>query len=504
MKSVSTRPEPQRLEKPTAPARSAAPPKPADKAPSSRPSLPAPDGFARAQASPYSTQRPALVVSHSQAAGKTTTPASAGQVKSKTDVGYVGEWHPIGSASNKPSVTSLKQTARPSQIPDKTAAPSNAGHVKTTRDIGVEEGPEVGSVSDKPSFSSLGQKSEALQALREDPRVFARIGNPLASDPDILFEAARLSAFPEGVLGNLPEAVKQDRNWMMRMVRHNVWALNVVPEAMLKDPKFLTEAAMAFPPILDDAKFSGRREALLQGSPELRERYTTVKKALQELRIDEPMRLRNSELLDEVLRNRQGPRAAGDARPTAVLVYAKQDTDHNGSLKSHNMDELTKHYRVMFYEARTEQDFIDAVKDGGRAGKAELVAVDGHGSRTALNLGEVGWDASSKVREENQIDLGDEAQFRAAGLEKSVAPDATILLEACSNGSDKDKAENPANMFARLFPGREVFAPTQPVEVIKIRLDEQGRVVGPSWTGQDESTYRTHVDPGVPSGVQQG
>src|SRR5262249_3096393 len=150
----------------------------------------------------------------------------------------------------------------------------------------------------------------------------------------------------------------------------------------------------------DDAKFSARREALLAGSPELRERYTQVKKALAELHIDEPMRLRNSELLDEVLRNRQGPRAAGDTRPTAVMIYAKQDTDHNGSLKSHNMDELTKHYHVMFYEARTEQDFIDAVKDGGKAGAAALVAIDGHGSRTSLNLGEVGWGGDSKRHEE--------------------------------------------------------------------------------------------------------
>ena len=366
--------------------------------------------------------------------------------------------------------------------------------VMTKRDIG---GWDEEMDTPRIHYSRMSQKQEALAALRQDPRIHRDFGFPLVDDPDILFEAARLSGNPERVLAYMPPELRKDREWLLKMAKTNIWTLNCVPDEILKDPKFMTEVAMAFPPLLDDPKFKPRKQELLDASPALKERYETVKKACAELHIDDPMRLRSAALLDEVVHNRQSARAANDSRPTAVVVYAKQDTDHNDSLKGHNIDELTKHYRVMFYEARTEQDFINAVCDGGKDGKAALVAVDGHGTRSEMNLGDAVYRGDQAKHEENRLDIGDEAQFRAAGLEKFVEPNATILLEACSNGADKASGDNPANMFARIFPGRDVYAPDRPVEIIRIDLDEKGQVRGPSWTGQDDATYKAHVDPGA-------
>jgi hypothetical protein len=259
--------------------------------------------------------------------------------------------------------------------------------------------------------------------------------------------------------------------------------------------------AMAFPPILDDARFSARRVALLAASPELQARYSSVQKALQEFHIDDPMRLRNPALLDEVLRNRQEARAAGDTRPTAVLVYAKHDTDAYGALDIHNIDELTKYYRVMYYEAGTEQDFMDAMVDGGRQGAAALLAIDGHGAKSALNLGGT---HDLKQHEDLMIDLSDEDQFRAAGLEKSLRSDARIYLDACSQGEGGTDPANDANMFARLFPGREVFASPTSIVGSLFPLDKQGRVDAPSWETTGSETYRARVEPPVPAGVAQG
>jgi hypothetical protein len=355
------------------------------------------------------------------------------------------------------------------------------------------------------SAAAQVSKSQALEAIRKSQSYFFMlrepIGSPLASDPDIVFEVARDSVRPDRLLGELPEALKQDRAWMLRMLRHNVWMLKLVPDALLQDPKLATEAAMTFPPILDDPKLSGRRDALLAASPELRQRYASVKQALQELRIDDPMRLRNAALLDEVLRNRLEARAAGDTRPTAVLIYAKSDTDPNGTLRTHNIDELTKYYRVMFYEARTEHDFIDAIKDGARTGAAEIVVVSGHGNQKLLNLGEAKY---SGTQEEYQVDLGDEEQLRAERLEQYMQPDARVFLESCYQGSGKADEENQVKMLARVLPGREVFGVAGPMFGGSFPLDEQGRVTGVSWWRTPSfKTSRARVDPGVSSGAQE-
>jgi hypothetical protein len=511
MNAVSTRLQPQRLEQPTVLPTAPVSPEPAGKAPGPAAAKAAPDGFDRIQTSPFSAPRTALAVWHPRIP---RDEASVADTERRTFDSLDQKEQALEALRKDPRVyfdirgplawqsDIVKEALRltKDQILEAIREdPRNYFNVRWHFGLPYLSDPDL------PLAAAGLTKAQALEAVGENSAYLSEIRkmfpSTLGSDPDILFEAARLSKFPESVLGNLPDALKQDRAWLLRMVRQNVWALNAVPASMLQDPKFLTEAAMAFPPILDDARFSGRREALLAASPELQARYSSVKQALEQLHIDDPMRLRNSALLDEVVRNRLETRAAGDTRPTAVLVYAKGDTDPRGVLNTHNIDELTKHYRVMFYEARTDQDFIDAIKDGGRAGAAELVAIDGHGRQTLLNLGETQY---SGTHEELQIDLSDEEQFRAAGLEKYVQPDARIFLDACSQGAGEGAEENDANMFARLFPGREVFATTGWDPSSTFPLDKQGRVERAAWERAGVSTYRARVEPPVPSGVEHG
>ena len=346
-------------------------------------------------------------------------------------------------------------------------------------------------------------KEEAVKGLREHPWMYhevREVSQSLGSDPEVIFEAARGAPSPEYVLKNLPEALKQDHGLFLRLIGENLRVIKAIPEELLKDPKFLTEAATVYPPILDEAKGPISRDALLAADPALNKRYTSVKKVLQELQIEDPIRLQYPSLLEELMRNRVEPRAADDGRPTALVIFAKKESDSNGALNNHNLDELAKHYRIMYYEARTEQDFIDAVKDSARAGAAALVDVSAHGRQSLMNLGEAKY---SGQHEEYQVDLGDEAQLRAAELEKYVQPDATILLESCSQGAGEGKENNQANMFARVFPGREVIAPTTLIQPSRYEFDEQGLVSGPTWTGPATRTYRVRVDPqATPGGPQ--
>lgn len=327
-------------------------------------------------------------------------------------------------------------------------------------------------------------KALALEAVRDDGRAFLHVDPRLRLDRDILFEALRTMQDESGTSpANVPRDLLEDRAFRLALALENVFAEKTLYAEAPPDPAFDAEIAMAFPPFLDHVSNS-YKEQMLCARPELLARHESVQRQLEQLGIEDPMRLRNARLLEEVLRNRLEPRPVSDQRPTAIVVFPKSDADIDGVFNEHNLAELAGHYRVMYYEAGSDEQFVQAVKDGSRDGAAALLVVGGHGTGTAVHLGRA-WNQA----EERDLDLSDEAQLRDARLQAALAPDASIVMMSCSTGAGEASANNPANLLARVFPGREVFAPTRP-SMDKLKFDREGRFLDPGYTGGDELTYR--------------
>jgi hypothetical protein len=329
-----------------------------------------------------------------------------------------------------------------------------------------------------------------LEAVKDDSRAYTELAPPISDDPDVLLETLRLSAPGESAfhlaLGRVRATRSGDAAFHLRLLRRNAWAIDHVPAALLQDPAFAAEAARTFPPLLDREPLVRQKERIFAGHPDVRRRHDEVRSGLERLGIEDPMRLRSAELLDEVLQNRLDPGKTD--KPMAVVVFCKSDTDHNGAMRRHNIDELSRNYRVMYYEARTDRDLIEAVRDAGRSEQASLVVIAGHGEKRTIDLG----DADASGLEEFMLDHGDEAKLRAAKLEQLVRPDATVMLMSCSTGEGRGEAENIANLLARLLPGREVFAPVNPTSD-QLKFDQEGRFVDPSYSRGEEETYRVRM-----------
>jgi hypothetical protein len=346
-------------------------------------------------------------------------------------------------------------------------------------------------------------KSLALEAVFNQPDAFIHLDPKLKADPDVAFEAYRTCVKGEDFLEPtdeepqaIPESLRENREFMLRLAKANIWSFGSVHSSLLRDRTFDAEVSMAFPPVLD--RFGAElREELFQLRPELRQRYETVKQQLKDLGIEDPMRLRSSKLLDEVLRNRLAPESDKDKRPTALLVFGKTTADPTRAFYHNNLDDLTKHYRVMYYEASSEDQLMAALRDGSKRDTAELLMVGGHGNREGLNLGRDHdhYDGPRAPGEKDPseallLDLTDEDQLKAAGLQNVLRPDAKVVLDSCSTGEGGAEGTNLANVMARVFPGREVIAPMEPVTV-KLRVDDEGRFVDPGYSHGDVVTYRT-------------
>lgn len=156
-----------------------------------------------------------------------------------------------------------------------------------------------------------------------------------------------------------------------------------------------------------------------------------------------------TEDLTEIVKNRESPKP--DGRPLAIVVYSK--ADHNGAFNSieHIATLRANGYRVMYYEARTDREFVDSAKEAAGLGKkdqqkADLLIIGGHGRADGVFLGE------GQTGESGRLDLGDEKMLRDSKVGEVLAKDGQIVFQSCSTGKGEKGADNMANLLREIFP----------------------------------------------------
>jgi hypothetical protein len=165
-----------------------------------------------------------------------------------------------------------------------------------------------------------------------------------------------------------------------------------------------------------------------------------------------------------------------DSRPLALVIYPK--SDNNGAYEKNSKlfyEIIAKGYRIMYYEAGTQEEFVSAFRAGTEYRRASLIIVGGHGSQYSTILG----DGVS-------LNIGHERWLVGQKLATRVADDAVVILSSCSNGKGGKLGNNMANMWSRLLPGRKVFAAK--VEFYAINLSwDKNRITDVDWFSRPSS-----------------
>ncbi|MFZ2385941.1 MAG: hypothetical protein WBE75_07070, partial [Candidatus Omnitrophota bacterium] len=143
-----------------------------------------------------------------------------------------------------------------------------------------------------------------------------------------------------------------------------------------------------------------------------------------------------------------------DGSPLAVLIFSNA-RDWNNAFEYSNVFDSLNAYRIMYYEVENENELFASVSDATKDEKAFLDLFVGHGTRTAITLGDTD---SQDVR---QLDLSDRQQCQT--ISSSLQPGGVIVLYSCSTGEGRSEKANMANMLADCCSQAQgIFAPTRP------------------------------------------
>lgn len=184
-------------------------------------------------------------------------------------------------------------------------------------------------------------------------------------------------------------------------------------------------------------------------------------------------------VISEVILNRIMLKA--DGRPLAIIVYPK--VDWNEALRPNslwgnsfaNVEELRgKGYRVLYYEARTETDLYDAIRENGAAQKISVLLIAGHGTPETIDFG-----GNYQLRNEvYYLGFNDMNEMRELG--GIMAEDCVVILASCSTGAGR---WNIARALGRTWPQCGIFAPKQDSGGFGFRYNENNRVIGAAHCG---------------------
>lgn len=248
-----------------------------------------------------------------------------------------------------------------------------------------------------------------------------------------------------------------DVEFVVEAVKGRFENLDNVPDAVKSNPAFVDRLAAECPAALQrDPALAGQA---YQRHPELRAKQDVYKK----LGIDFPSRFHSQRVLDEIIANRTKPRPPEDKRPTAVVVFPK--TDHNNAFEYSGLENLLPGHRVLYYEAGTDEAAVAAVRDAtSREGEAAILALGGHGSRTALALGAPDPATTAMGSEASYLDFSDRDQL-IDPISKALGKNGHLVLVSCSTGAGNTHSANLANLLWEMVPFAHVWAPEEPSNV---------------------------------------
>lgn len=163
-----------------------------------------------------------------------------------------------------------------------------------------------------------------------------------------------------------------------------------------------------------------------------------------------------------------------DPRHVAVVVLTKEDWNKSFQ-KSSKIIDLTKGYRVFYYEVNNEGGWRDAVLDATAGRLGSLGIVGGHGDGKALSLGAPDPQMSKRGKEIYYLASNDRRDLK--GIDKRFVKGAHFILDSCKAGKGGFKARSPFTLFAHSFPSAYVHAMDRD-GTLGLNLSDEGLFAG--------------------------
>jgi len=161
-----------------------------------------------------------------------------------------------------------------------------------------------------------------------------------------------------------------------------------------------------------------------------------------------------------------------DNRPLCLITYP--DSDYNGAFNNHVLDDYTKQYRLVYYDVRTDNDWLEKIYESTAniGDRVELFFIGGHGSQHSLSFGSnsVNNYYQRPYQEELSLNLsdlwwteeGEDHLIEDNILSNVVVDGGSVILWSCSNGKntdlENDKIDNIAEFAHAIWPQSKVYA----------------------------------------------
>ena len=325
------------------------------------------------------------------------------------------------------------------------------------------------------------QKDVVLVAVEQNFSAFQYADPLLRNDGEYVLT---LMAIDPRVVGYADESLRENRDFILKAVKIYGLALQIADNALKSEKEVVLaavnqngEAIQFAGPLSNDVDilFAATRQLgrLIPGKTSQYLRALNV----QYVHAMNSSIYANSAQWDtviaEVILNRVLLRS--DGRPVATIIYPKGD--HNGNFRpgingddpSHRHIQLlmAQGYRVHYYESRTESELFDAIKESSSAQKISVLIIAGHSDFGRINLG----GTASNRGEIYYLGINDMAEMRE--LSGYIAEEGVIIIDACSAGVGRN---NIAQVIARTFPGRKIFAPNRDNAGFGMRFDDNNEI----------------------------
>lgn len=186
-----------------------------------------------------------------------------------------------------------------------------------------------------------------------------------------------------------------------------------------------------------------------------------ISRVFADLNIDFPERFVNAKIITEVIQNRLNISDCSDPRPMALLFFPKIDwmpsiIDVQNQITSL----INAGYRVLYFEPADLESFCKNFRQLPGRNLIDLLIIGSKGYTNKMIFAETG----TFGLQEKGIDRLDEEMIKNKNISNYLAEQSTIILQSCFAGytfeGDKEKEyTNMANVFTRIFPQSQVYAP---------------------------------------------
>lgn len=323
-------------------------------------------------------------------------------------------------------------------------------------------------------------------AVEKDGFSLGYLPSRLRRDPSLVQEAVRSDGLALAYVGPM---FKRDQALILTAVENNPDAIESVSKTVMRDPGFQKAVALLSVPALETI----RSTLGLEISDEARNAQAAMLDAFKLLDIESPHRFKRSaeiirnryeiapEPIKQALEDRLGKeyfltKTGRQDKPLAVVVLAKED--HNNALANTSIDDISRRYEVLYFEAGTDTKLIDAIRQAPHSSerKIAVMMIGGHGSRGKTFLGD---PYNTSPEDAAYLDPSD--RDKLASLRDTVACGAKIILASCSGGRESDFSGSGVDSIAELihqtWPQAELFSTTA-VTGIRVDFDPMGKVNG--------------------------